>query len=643
MIEQYINIRSAGGGGSSFTITPIVSDSTPVYGDTITFSVTSPTVTLTDATWYVDGIQVATGTSTTWKSDYLYGPLTVTCVATDGTGYGEDMVAIDVKVRPYDRPSDWLDIDSLVSVGDQKIVGLFAVFQENSNVVAFRCQGAYQVDWGDGTITTHASNTTAQYSYTYSSISPSTDCVRGYRQVIITITPQAGQNLTLFNCSLYRYSTRTWNYVEQWLDVKMSAPNLTSFSFNGGSSKYLFMLEKFVYVGTTSLTSLQAFMYANRSLRHFEVPSITGSYQTIINFCTNLEYFDHDFSGATSFVNAFAGSGLRYLSGNFSSATSLSTAFQTAQSLMNVNITNIPGVTCDNMFYQCYSIRKANLTGTPTSALRMFYYCRSLETPPDGLTCSSITNAGEMFIQCSALKRNLAAAFSSCTNMSSMYYFCANLVEIDMFDMSACQNAFGMFALCTGLRVVPTLDTSNVTNNAQMFDSCYSLVSVGNLDFSSVTRWGQPNTGAFTSCYSLTELPTLDFAGTSTDTYGNYRTFINMYSLRRLDMTNTGAVTGWQEFVRSCYSLAEIGPCDMSSGTNFSAAFSGCYNLRRMQGTSIKVTVSFQQCALDATAIDEIFTNLAVVVGQTITVSQNPGSSTCNTAIATGKGWTVVT
>jgi hypothetical protein len=115
-----------------------------------------------------------------------------------------------------------------------------------------------------------------------------------------------------------------------------------------------------------------------------------------------------------------------------------------------------------------------------------------------------------------------------------------------------------------------------------------------------------------------------------------------MYSLRVLNISNSGAATGWQEFVRSCFSLQEIGPCDMSAGTNFSAAFSGCTNLRRMQGTGIKVTVSFQQCLLDATAIDEIFTNLAVVSGQTITVSQNPGSSTCNTAIATGKGWTVV-
>jgi hypothetical protein len=92
MIEQYINIKAAGGGGS-FTITATVSDMAPSYGDTVTLSVTSPTVTLTGATWYVDGIQVASGTSTTWEADYFYGPMDVVCVATDGTGYGEDTVS----------------------------------------------------------------------------------------------------------------------------------------------------------------------------------------------------------------------------------------------------------------------------------------------------------------------------------------------------------------------------------------------------------------------------------------------------------------------------------------------------------------------------------------------------------------------
>jgi len=622
----------------SLTVSATSSSSTVVFGDTVSFSAISESI-LTSVDWYVDGIYVGSGINFNWASEYLYGLFDVECVASNGSSEVVSTFQLNIIVRPYERPSDWLDIDSLVSPGDEKIVGLFAVFDSDSNVVAFRCQGNYQVDWGDGTVTTHASNTNAEHSYTYSSISSSTYSTRGYRQVIITITPQAGQTLTRFDVTPYRHSSRTWLYLEQWLDVKLSVPNLSFHQFNGGTNKFFGMLEKYVMIAT-GLTSYLSLMSGNRSLRHLEVPPITGSYGSILINCGNIEYFNHDFSNATTLSNAFQGSGLRYLEANVPNAV-VASAFYQAYSLMNVNITNIIG-SCDNMFNQCYSLRKANLTGTPTSCVSMFYNCLSLELPPNNLTCTSILSALQMFAGCASLKENLVGTFSVCAQMSSMYSGCRNLVEVYMFDMGACTLTSGMFQNCSGLRVVPTLDTSNVTNNTFMFENCYSLVSVGNLDFSSVTRWGQPNSGTFTSCYSLTELPTLDFAGTSTDTYGNYRTFQNMYSLRRLDMINTGAVTGWQEFVRSCSALAEIGPCSMSSGTNFSAAFSGCYNLRRMQGTGIKVSVSFNQCALDATAIDEIFTNLAIVVGQTITVSQNPGSSTCNTAIATGKGWTVI-
>jgi hypothetical protein len=631
---------------AEFQIVLTISNHTPVFGDSITLEVTSPSATLTGAEWYVDGILVASGLSVSWSTDYLYGEFEVKCVATDGSIYVEETDTIEIVVRPYERPEDWLDIDSLVSSGDEKIVGLFAVFDSVSNYVAFRCQGNYTVDWGDGTVTNHTSNTTAEHSYSYASFSSSTDCSRGYRQAIITITPQVGQNLTTFNVNSYRHSAITWLYNEQWLDVKISGSNLSTIAMSSNTTKYFMMLEKFVYVGSTASTVYQGLISGNQSLRHLEIPPITGSYYGILQNCTNLEYFNHDFSGATTVRLAFSSSGLRYLNADLYNvgANGFISAFQQANSLLNCDLIAPVNTSYSSSFDRCYSLRKAVLTGgKPTSADRLFYSCSSLEIPPDGLDCTAITDANAMFSLCTALKRNLAGTFSVCTNMSAMYSDCRNIIEIEMFDMSACQNASTMFAFCYGLKIVPTLDTSSVTNTYAMFAYCYSLVEVGNFDFSSVTRWGQPNSGAFFSCLSLTELPTLDCSGTSTDAYGLFRAFQNMVSLRKLNLSNTGAITGWREFCRGNFALQEIGPCDMGAATELSLAFNACYNLRRMQGTGIKVTVSFQGCALDATAIDEIFTNLAVVVGQTITVSQTPGAATCNTAIATGKGWTVVT
>lgn len=46
---------------------------------------------------------------------------------------------------------------------------------------------------------------------------------------------------------------------------------------------------------------------------------------------------------------------------------------------------------------------------------------------------------------------------------------------------------------------------------------------------------------------------------------------------------------------------------------------------------------------LNSDQLNNVFTNLGTAAGvQTITITGNPGAATCNTAIATAKGWTVV-
>ena len=225
-------------------------------------------------------------------------------------------------------------------------------------------------------------------------------------------------------------------------------------------------------------------------------------------------------------------------------------------------------VLCTQMFRSCNRLEKVDFSGSPTLANIMFNGCTTLlETP--NITVDLITNASGMFTNCSSLRTTLAGTFSVCTNMSSMYSGCSSIVYITPFYMGACQIATAMFNACNSLKEVPLLDTSAVTNNVRMFDACSALTTVAALDFSSVTRWGQPNTGAFTSCVLVQFLPTFDCSSTTTDTYGLYRAFQNMYNLIRLDLNNTGAITGWQELVRNCFSLTEIGPMDMSSGTKF--------------------------------------------------------------------------
>jgi hypothetical protein len=94
-----------------------------------------------------------------------------------------------------------------------------------------------------------------------------------------------------------------------------------------------------------------------------------------------------------------------------------------------------------------------------------------------------------------------------------------------------------------------------------------------------------------------------------------------------------------------CSSLQTIPPMD-TSGVSSSANFANAYlaaGLTRIQATGQRFTFSVASQRLSAVALNEIFTGLPTVTGQTITVTGNYGINEAgyDPTIATAKGWTV--
>lgn len=166
------------------------------------------------------------------------------------------------------HPSDWLPLPS-VSDSEQKFVGLHAIF-ENANFVALSCQGAYTVDWGDGIIENFASGVTAYHEYNYATYDTAntTLCSRGYKQAIVTVTPQDGQNINNFNLGIKHNNAGLITYTTGWLDIVLSLPQATN---NGlkmrGSSALHCMLEKVNFKNIGSVTDMINMFYACNSLQ----------------------------------------------------------------------------------------------------------------------------------------------------------------------------------------------------------------------------------------------------------------------------------------------------------------------------------------------------------------------------------------
>ena len=267
----------------------------------------------------------------------------------------------------WTRPADWLPLPDL-SEGQEKLVGLFAVYNHDSNFVAFRCAGAYHVDWGDGTSEDVASNTTAQHRYdsdSYAALGSGTDCSRGYRQAIITVTPQAGQHLTSISLDC-RHNGTAAAYATQWLDVAVVGAYLTSLRI-GGTTGRLHMLEQFRLVGLHGITNMNNMFYRCYSLQSvplFDTANVTD------------------------------------MSGMFYGCYSL----QSVPLFNTANVTNMSG-----MFNECYSLVAvaALSVGAVTSITDIFGSCSSLASAPLSGTAISISYAG-----CNLARDEIVAIFN---------------------------------------------------------------------------------------------------------------------------------------------------------------------------------------------------------------------------------------
>ena len=203
------------------------------------------------------------------------------------------------------RPADWVTLPTVLD-GDQKIVMLVAVFN-TTNFLAFSATGDYTVDWGDGAApTNYSSGTTAQKSFAWSDYSPSTLTSQGFRQAVVTITPQSGQNLTALNLNV-RHTTPTVAHTTGVLEVVMSAPYFTAMSFYATNVAHR-KLRRFEWVGSCPITSFADMFQGCSSLQSVELDTSSGTnFSIMFSSCSSLQSVELDTSSGTSFSSMFHG------------------------------------------------------------------------------------------------------------------------------------------------------------------------------------------------------------------------------------------------------------------------------------------------------------------------------------------------
>jgi hypothetical protein len=120
--------------------------------------------------------------------------------------------------------------------------------------------------------------------------------------------------------------------------------------------------------------------------------------------------------------------------------------------------------------------------------------------------------------------------------------------------------------------------------------------------------------------------------------------FFGSINVKEIPDYNFSTVTAAGSIFSGCNQLEEIGALNLgaiSSSTNLNTWVANCFSLRRIRAYGMRFTHSIANCKLSAASLNEYYTNLPTVTGQTLTVSGNWGVATDDPSIATAKGWTV--
>jgi hypothetical protein len=132
-----------------------------------------------------------------------------------------------------------------------------------------------------------------------------------------------------------------------------------------------------------------------------------------------------------------------------------------------------------------------------------------------------------------------------------------------------------------------------------------------------------PSLTSINNMYSVTNVRRVpEFPGSAATVTNMGATFLVMPNLQELPPINMAAVT---------------------STANGNLMAGSAPSLKRMLISGMRFSLSVANCQLSAAALNEVFTGLPTVIGQTITVTGNygVGGAGYNANIAIAKGWTV--
>jgi hypothetical protein len=502
-------------------------------------------------------------------------------------------------VTPADgwvRPSYWLDIPEVVAT-DQVFYGLVAVFPNDTRPLAIRAQGAYTVDWGDGSAPVNvATNTTAEKLYDYNALFEPLDFEgAGYTVVdwlnaltttpTILADPTGGGNGNVLrivkNAGRPDYAGAEIQAPQRRIPFSATEQKIKVKFYSPAQGKQILLR---VQVGSTLAEEATA-----------------GAYTTVTNGWETLTF---DFSAATPALNLNLGYNRLIVIPDYDNQ--------------------------DEDLNRTYYVAEIAFDGKAGQVTRQGYkQCLVKVTPQAGQTLTSI-------------QPNIA--FAGEVNKGATWGNPRPWLQMRMAMNNAGTYVNGLDhrpRLCQSFEIIGSI--SSLTNTNGLFNTWVSLKRIvfPPIAGDSASRFADTAIEWLDIDYSAFAVPAMSSlaSGARTMAYAKVRVgtstsnltqaFFRCTALRMLEIdltpSNASAIT-FGQFCEDCISLTTV----------------------KITGIIKSTSISFLRCDLNAEMLNHIFNALenrnATTAGNII-ITGNPGITQAgyDASIATGKNWTVTT
>lgn len=250
------------------------------------------------------------------------------------------------------RPFDWLSLPA-IAAGSEVIYALCMINDDYNNFLAFVAAGNYTVDWGDGTVENVASGVKAEHEYSYAAISATTLTTEAFKQVLVKITPQAGENLTAINFANF-HSSYVTGKSSIIIELTMSIPNVAGANLGLGNatSRFTYLRHlNIISVGTLTAISFY-WMMSLEKLVPFDTSAVTLMNNGQFQYFRYKHLTGFNFAAVTDWYMAFRHSRVESIDLTITAATNFYYNFVGAE---NYNIRSIILRNCGNITQIQYS------------------------------------------------------------------------------------------------------------------------------------------------------------------------------------------------------------------------------------------------------------------------------------------------